>query len=133
MPRRTRGFGPSLEQFDKKTLLSAGGIAHLAGGPHQAVENAELKFKFYFALKNSTNENLTMSWKVETNGHRDSGQIRVDKGQTGYVASNAIESGGVASISATYKSKTVPVSSSISRGALDPPPRREEFPVTTLS
>jgi hypothetical protein len=134
MTRRSRCFGPSLEEFDEKTLLSASGLATLAGGPHQAVENVAAKYKFYFVLSNQTSrKDLLVTWKIATNGHHDEGRVTVSRTKPHYVKSNAVESGGIASISVAYEGKTVPVYSYISKPAGDPAPPESTVPVTTLT
>jgi hypothetical protein len=134
MTRRPRRFGPILEEFENKTLLSAGGIGHLSGAPHQAVDDVAAKFKFYFVLQNQTSKkDLPVVWKLDTNGHHDEGRVTVSKTRQAYVKSNAIESGGIASIKVTYDGKTVPVYASISKPERDPAPPESTVPVTTLT
>jgi hypothetical protein len=134
MTRRPRRFGPFVEEFDNKTLLSAGGIGHLSGAPHQAVNDVAAKYKFYFVLQNQTSKkDLSVTWKLDTNGHHDEGRVTVSKTRQAYVKSNAVESGGVASITVTYDGKTVPVNASISKPAGDPAPPESTVPVTTLT
>lgn len=134
MTRRIRRFGPFVEEFDNKTLLSAGGIGHLTGAPQHAVDDVAAKFKFYFVLQNQTSKkDLPVVWKVDTNGHRDEGRVTVSKTRQAYVKSNAVESGGVASITATYEGKTVPVYAYVSKPEREPAPPESTVPVTTLT
>jgi hypothetical protein len=57
--RPTRCFRPSLEKFDKKTLLSAGQVAHLVAGPDAADE-----FRYYFRIRNDTGHQVKVIYAV---------------------------------------------------------------------
>ena len=54
MNRASNRFRPCLDVFDKKTLLSAGQLSHLAGALHGAVPSAE-KYKVFVELKDPKN------------------------------------------------------------------------------
>jgi hypothetical protein len=57
--RQTRRFRPSLEHFDKKTLLSAGQVAHLVAGP-----DAADAFRYYFRIRNETGHRVEVTYSV---------------------------------------------------------------------
>lgn len=81
MNRASKTFRPCLDQLDKKTLLSAGQISHLAGALHGAVPRAE-DYKAYAVLINKTGKDLTISW-VWTQGAYTSDTGRWTFGRTG--------------------------------------------------
>ncbi len=80
MYRSARSFRPILEEFDKKSLLSAGQLGHLAGGVHGITDQLETKYKFYFAVKNLTGKKLgdkAVEWLL-VNGNNE-----IEKGFAG--------------------------------------------------
>ena len=125
MIRPTRCFRPSLDEFEKKTLLSTGQIAHLAHAAPAAVD----KFKYYFRLRNLTGHNVRVYWAVSAIGS-DSGSIDVPKNETRRVDSGAVE-GDAGTVSGKYDGKTF-FASSVSKREREPAPRDSEIPLTDL-
>jgi hypothetical protein len=71
MTRPLRCFQPSVNDLDKKTLLSAGQVGHLMGGPLRAVELIETKYDYYLRVLNDTGRNLehgAVKWELVSNG-----------------------------------------------------------------
>ena len=58
-------------------------MGHLAGEPHLAVDVVAAKYKFYFVLNNQTGRDLSVLWKVDTNGHRGGPPVAVAKTRAG--------------------------------------------------
>jgi hypothetical protein len=64
MNRRSRRIRPALDELDKKTLPSAGPLAHLAGGSTGAVEVRANKFYWSINVRASNSAVKNVEWKL---------------------------------------------------------------------
>jgi hypothetical protein len=68
-----------LEVFERKSLLSAGQLAHLASASHGAIENIS-DYKFYFYVLNTTGRRLgekAVKWELAAGGKEFSGHVGI--------------------------------------------------------
>ncbi len=82
MIRPVRSFQPSLVELDKRTLLSAGHVGHVAGGSPGAVMSMATQFHYYLNVKNANGQDLpagVVMWALVSNNSTDQGRI-IDKG-----------------------------------------------------
>jgi hypothetical protein len=92
MTRRSRCFGLSLEELDKKTLLSAGQLGHLAVRHHHR-DTGATGYNFYFWLDNqTTHKNLTVTWNVFGSDSKASGTSTLPQKQPTLIQSGAVNS-----------------------------------------
>ena len=125
MIRPALRFQPSPEELDKKTLLSAGQLAHLAHADHAAADT----FKYYFRLKNLTGHNVRVLWSVNAIGS-DSGSKDVPKNEMRTIISKPVD-GGAGTVTVKYDGTQI-YPSSVSRRDREPPPPESQIPLTDL-
>ena len=132
MPHRSQRFGLTLEELDKKTLLSAGQLGHLAASHHHRDRSSGQQFNYYFVLENLTGQtNLTVKWQVNgLGGTTSSGTPTLRSGVPRSFVSGSVL-GGASQVTVTYGSAFV-IANAISEpvGTLPPNPPQTTYLTT---
>lgn len=64
MPRTPRSFHPAVDEFDRKTLLSAAHIAHAAAEYRGAVEMVDQKYYNYISVQTAGFNATDVTWQL---------------------------------------------------------------------
>jgi hypothetical protein len=64
MPRTARSFNPSVDKLDRKTLLSAGLIAHVAAAQRGVVEMIDQKYYNYISVQTAGFPATDVTWQL---------------------------------------------------------------------
>jgi hypothetical protein len=131
MPHRSQRFGLTLEELDKKTLLSAGQLGHLAASHHHRDRSSGQQFNYYFVLENLTGQtNLTVKWQVNgLGGTTSSGTPTLRSGVPRSFISGSVL-GGASQVRVTYGSAFVIANAISEPGTLPPNPPQTTYLTT---
>jgi hypothetical protein len=102
MRRTTRSFNPSVDQFDKKTLLSAGLIAHASAAHRGAVEMIDQKYYNYIGVQTAGFHATDVTWQLWGQKKPGGPDELLERGRIGNLGGSPVQIASSAASSSSF-------------------------------
>jgi hypothetical protein len=102
VPRTTHTFKPSVDEFDKKTLLSAGINAHVAAEPRGGVETIDQKYFNDIAVQTAGFHATDVTWQLWGQKRPGGPDELLERGRIGNLGSTPVQIASAVASSSSF-------------------------------